>query len=717
MIKTDFSPTQKLENEVTPFFALPTVLYGLNFGVLGGMVNAFFPINFFGDFALYFGQAFVLFCLITRGLNAAFLTVIITSTVTAVYADDPYLIAIYALEMLFVHVCMRKGYFLFQSAMIYWLLIGIPLFLGLHALTSFVSAEVLFIGGVTRALNGLIYVSVVAIFCWFLPSRFIYNKYYANPPKLSSLIFSLCMLTITLPAMVITLFFIWQSSTDNEIIVKRQLKNTALHVATINNIELERHLNSLQTVATILQNEPNAKLRPLISATAENYNFFASVTRTDNNGKVLRAEPNLHKVNLTKLNYPSIRTRAYFRKAQSAPQAFITDAVVGREFGANPVICFVAPITIKSEFNGIVQGAITLEQLTEFNSRNLDKEYLYVITDSKGRIIARSDALGVPLLSNFDYVPYKDPLISSVPSLMFNQSVYLYQESRTNNGWTITLMTSPNKITSMLVDYFFLFVILTFFVLTAFAFIAKSLSRKITKPLVNIAENFPNAEYHPQIIRESQVSSEMVTLTRKLIDSHEVMSNFHQQLSEQVHNKTKQLKQLNRELYSIAQNDSLTQLLNRAGFNRLAITSYRNCVRNHINMSLIFIDIDHFKTINDTHGHPFGDKCIVAVAKTIQKHCKRDTDILGRYGGEEFIIMIAGGEIKEHSDRVILIKDEIEKLSLQLGSNIIKMTISAGICSLGNDFSIEYEDVLQLSDNQLYISKREGRNKISTIIR
>jgi diguanylate cyclase (GGDEF)-like protein len=716
MIKTDFTHTQKVENEISPFFALATVLYGLNFGVLGGMVNAFFSISFFGDFALYFGQIFVLFCLITRGLNAAIITALITSTVTAIYANDPYLIAIYSLEMLFVHVCMRKGYFLFQSAMIYWLMIGIPLLLGLHALTSFSSAELLFIGGITRALNGLICVSVVAIFCWFLPSRYIYKKYYASPPKLSSLIFSLCMLTITLPALVITLFFIWQSTTDNEKMVQAELKNTVSQIVTVNNIELERHLNSIQTIGAVLQSNPSARNQPIINATLKNYNLFANVIITDRFGQIQRSVPNLDPVKLTRINYPSIRNRRYFNDAQSSPEAFITDAIVGKELGNNPIICFVSPITVNKVFNGIVQGAIRLDHLTEFNNKSVGDDYLYIITDTKGRIIARSEKLGVPLLSNFDYTPYVNPLISSVPSLLFNQSKYLYQKAQTKNGWTITLMTPPNKITSMLVDYFFLLVIATFFVLAAFAFIAKSLSRKITKPLVNIAENFPNAEHHPKIIREAQVSSEMVTLTRKLIDSHEVMSNFHQQLSQQVHSKTKQLKQLNRELYSIAQKDSLTDLLNRAGFNRLAITSYRNCVRNHINMSLIFIDIDHFKLINDTHGHPFGDKCIVAVAKTIQKHCKRDTDILGRYGGEEFIIMIAGGEIKEHNDRVVLIKDEIEKLSLQHGNNIIKMTISAGICSLGNDFSIEYEDLLQLSDNQLYISKREGRNKISAII-
>jgi diguanylate cyclase (GGDEF)-like protein len=194
------------------------------------------------------------------------------------------------------------------------------------------------------------------------------------------------------------------------------------------------------------------------------------------------------------------------------------------------------------------------------------------------------------------------------------------------------------------------------------------------------------------------------------------MSNFHQQLSEQVNNKTKQLKRLNRELYSIAQKDSLTQLLNRAGFNRLAITAYRNCIRNRIKLSFIFIDIDHFKRINDTYGHPFGDKCIVAVAKTIQKHCKRDTDIIGRYGGEEFILMIVGGEISEHNDRVELVKNEIEKLSLLKDHKRVKMTISAGVCSLAKDFTMDYEDLLQLSDEQLYISKKEGRNKITSTV-
>jgi diguanylate cyclase (GGDEF)-like protein len=717
MIKTDFSAPSKNASNDSPFFALSTILYGLNLGVLGAIVNATLSINIFGDFNLYFGQIFVLFCLVTRGLNAGIIAALIMSVATAIHANDSYLVVILLLEILFVHVCMRKGYFLFQSAMFYWLVIGVPLLLCLHVLTSFVSAEVLLIGGFTRGLNGLICISIVAICCWFLPSHFIYKKYYTDPPKLSSLIFSLCMLTVSLPAMIIALIFIWQFTTHNEKVIERELKVMSSQLATINDIELKRHLNGLETIPTVYKNNPRTKIKELITATKINYSLFENVFLANQFGAILGTTPLKNSPRANELNRPSIQSRQYFKDAQSASSPFITDAFIDKGLGDTPLIGFVAPILIDGKFNGVVQGAMSLDKLIEFNNKNVTDGYLYVISDARKRVIAHSDKLDLVLLSRFDFSIYKDPLIKRLPVLKFNQQVFVYQQTNTHNGWTITLMVAPHKATSMLIEYLFILMFAIIFVLTAFVFIAKSLSYKITKPLVKIAENFPNPEFHRDVIRESQVSTEMVKITQRLIDSHNIMANFNQQLSDQVHIKTKQLKQLNSELYSIAQKDSLTQLLNRAGFNRLAITSYRSCVRNNINMSLILIDIDHFKVINDTHGHPFGDKCIIAVAKTIQKHCKRDTDIIGRYGGEEFIVMIVGGEINEHNERIILIKDEIEKLSLIKQNNIIKMTISAGICSLKDDFSVAYEELLQQSDNQLYVSKREGRNKISSLIK
>ncbi len=711
MIKTDFSQTNTHKKRFSPFFSIPTVLFGLNFGVLGAIANTLFYINFLGSFGLFFGQIFVLLCLVNRGLNAAIIAACISSTAAVFITNDAYLIVIFLLEMLFVHVSMRKGYFLFQSAMAYWLLIGIPLFLILHTLTSDISADLLFIGVVTLALNSLICVSIVAICCWFIPSHYIYEKYYTHPPQLSSLIFSLCMLIATLPAMIIALFFIWQSSIQNERTVEQALNNSILQLTTLTNIELQRHLESIVTISNILQNNPTNKLPPLMRASNKNGLLFDTIIATDRYGTVTHVAPERN--NYT---YPNVQKTNYYKQARESETAFFTDATIAPYSNEVFMVDFIAPILSSRSFNGIVLGSVLLSQLGDFMTNIVPNGYLYIVTDSKGRIIARTDALNLPLLANFTVEKYTNPLITKIPTLLLKHSEYLYQQNKTSNDWVVTLVKPSHEITSPLVNYFFLLIVATLFALSAFALIARSISRRITQPLVDIANNTADAELHPNVIKSSQVSSEMVKLTKRLIDSHKVMSNFHQQLSEQVHQKTKQLKQLNHELYSIAQKDSLTQLLNKASFNRLAIAAYRNCIRSRINFSLVFIDIDHFKLINDTHGHPFGDKCIVAVAKTIQKHCKRDTDIIGRYGGEEFIIMIVGGELNEHVERITLIKDDIQNMQIIKDSINVRMTISAGVCSVTKDFSIDYETLLQQSDNQLYISKREGRNKISSII-
>lgn len=717
MIETEFRPGYKHLREYSPFFAMPSVLYGINFGLIAGLLNAFLSLQFFGTSSLFFGQIFVLLCLVIKGLNASIIAVLISSITAAVIANDAYLVVIFTLEMLFVHVLLRKGHFLLQVGILYWMAIGVPLYILLHGLTSPLTAQVLFINGITIAINGLFCVAIVAMAFWFLPNRFLYQRYNNKPPSLANTIFSVCMLTVTLPVVVISLFFIWQSSLHNEASVAQNLKNTASQTASLSNAELQRHLDGLNTISQVLQRDSNTPLQSLLAALSNQYQLFSSLIATNSEGYIQLAAPYQFSLRLNSLDKPNVAFRDYFKDAKTSMRPVVSDALVGQGFGSSLLISLAAPVVSNGLFRGIVQGSITLDSLSEFYRDKLSSDYLFVITDNKGRIIARSEQLNYAYLSNFDYIDFRHDLVKQIPSLRFNEVEYLYQQSSTNNGWQITIMQPTSLVTNILVNNFIVLVIATSFALILLALIARALSKKITQPLIDITEHLPNKDMHRHLLEKSRVSSEMLKLSHKLIDSHDVMQNFQQQLSEQVHNKTKQLRQLNKELYSIAQKDSLTQLLNRAGFNRLAITSYRNCIRNHISMSLIFIDIDHFKNINDNHGHPFGDKCIVAVAKTIQKHCKRDTDIIGRYGGEEFIIMIVGGEIDEHYQRIEMIRSEIEKLHFKNGQHTVKMTISAGYCSVNKDFSVEYEDILQLADDQLYQSKREGRNRINSTIR
>jgi diguanylate cyclase (GGDEF)-like protein len=191
------------------------------------------------------------------------------------------------------------------------------------------------------------------------------------------------------------------------------------------------------------------------------------------------------------------------------------------------------------------------------------------------------------------------------------------------------------------------------------------------------------------------------------------MLNFQQQLSEQVQDKTKQLILINQQLYNLAQKDGLTKLLNRSGFDDLAQTTFRSCVRNKIPLSMVIIDIDDFKLINDTYGHPCGDQCIVSIATTLSQYCKRTTDLMGRYGGEEFIILLSGGNIKEHHELTKSIHNSVHNTKISNDDVVVKMTISAGVSSLRTNFGMTYEGLVKSADEQLYKSKRTGKNKIS----
>lgn len=716
MIHSHNSQASKQEHDASSFFAISNILYGLNFGILGALINTFLHLSFLAHITLFFGQVLVLICLATRGLNAALVAVFISAIPAAIYANDAYLLIVFILEVLIVHVLLMRGFFLFQSATLYWLVVGIPLVFTLHALTSFQSPELSFVNGIARGIDGLLCLSLASLVCWLLPRTLLHAPYSLKPPRLASLIFSLCMITVTLPCMATAVFFTWQTTTSNEEIVAKRLAETAQQASLINNMEIERHLNSLITVASVVQTSATSQLQPLIAATAKHHPMFNSIMITDKFGRISNIAPSSYVSGLNKMRLPTLIEKEYFKEAKKWQNPLVSDAMVGQGLDTQYCLSLVAPYAEDGYFAGIVQGSILLRSLNEMNRQKINADYLFVITDSKGRIISHSEQLHYPLLSNFDYTSVYNPLIQNLPVLAFNDQQYIYRQSLTENNWKITILSSPKEITSVLVNFMFLLIVATFFLLAAFAFIANALAHKITKPLVDIAENFPLQEWSGTKLNETLVSSELLALTERLIDSHRVMSNFQEELSEQVSLKTSQLKQLNQELYSLAQKDSLTQLLNRAGFNRLASQAFRNCLRNSINMSLILIDIDHFKAINDNYGHPFGDKCIEAVAKVIQHHCKRDTDIIGRYGGEEFIVMISGGDIQEHIERPDMVRTFVQSLSFKHKKSLVKMTISAGVCSLSNDFVTNYEDVLQQADEQLYKSKREGRNRISSII-
>lgn len=165
------------------------------------------------------------------------------------------------------------------------------------------------------------------------------------------------------------------------------------------------------------------------------------------------------------------------------------------------------------------------------------------------------------------------------------------------------------------------------------------------------------------------------------------------------------LKQQHDLLRSMAVKDQLTGLYNRHYLLDVACKKMSQSVRHNYELSLLMLDIDHFKHVNDTYGHPMGDKILIAVAKTLQEQCRKEDAVI-RYGGEEFIVVL------EHSDKENsqVKAEQIRQAIEQLQPENIKVTVSLGLTQMqGNE---DVESMINRADIALYKAKESGRNCI-----
>ena len=166
------------------------------------------------------------------------------------------------------------------------------------------------------------------------------------------------------------------------------------------------------------------------------------------------------------------------------------------------------------------------------------------------------------------------------------------------------------------------------------------------------------------------------------------------------------------ELEQIGQTDGLTQLKNRKFFDESLPISLANRSRNSSDMTLVMIDIDHFKTINDKYGHQAGDEVLRQVALSISEHFKRKSDIVARFGGEEFVAILLGWSEMEARSYIEALRQRIELLPIIYEGNAISVTASFGAASVLNDAKVDAESLLGEADAALYQAKDLGRNRV-----
>ena len=156
--------------------------------------------------------------------------------------------------------------------------------------------------------------------------------------------------------------------------------------------------------------------------------------------------------------------------------------------------------------------------------------------------------------------------------------------------------------------------------------------------------------------------------------------------------------------------DELTGLFNRRAFNNFFQIELGRTRRYGGLLALVMFDLDHFKRVNDQHGHEAGDEALVAFARLLQANC-REVDVAARYGGEEFLVLMPAVGTRAAAILAERVRKELGSLELRCGERRLRVTVSAGVCKW-TPHADGLRAMLRLADEALYKAKNSGRNRV-----
>lgn len=173
------------------------------------------------------------------------------------------------------------------------------------------------------------------------------------------------------------------------------------------------------------------------------------------------------------------------------------------------------------------------------------------------------------------------------------------------------------------------------------------------------------------------------------------------------------IKRYARELERLNGMDGLTGLKNRAFFDDSLRTELKKSSRTELPIALLLIDIDHFKAVNDRYGHLAGDECLRRISQLLMETVQRETDIVARFGGEEFAIILPGASRTQARAVAERIRQSTQKMDIVIDDLItLHLTVSIGVADVTAAIDASNEELIAAADAALYAAKARGRNLV-----
>ncbi|SBS31134.1 putative diguanylate cyclase AdrA [Marinomonas aquimarina] len=276
--------------------------------------------------------------------------------------------------------------------------------------------------------------------------------------------------------------------------------------------------------------------------------------------------------------------------------------------------------------------------------------------------------------------------------------------------WYVGVLIPESYYKGILTEYSQAMVLIILLIFVSIALAGSLIARFIGRPilLLNDAVNANSLERIREIPQPLSHVREVNSLGEGLQGMAYKLSDVLQNLEQKVAQRTSHLKDENELLLEQSSTDELTGLYNRRGFNLLSEQALRQAAQFDQSFCIVLCDIDHFKRVNDSHGHSVGDQALIGVAQVLQSHF-RAHDIVARYGGEEFMLITVN---MSKEDILVRLNSVRQSLITQPVLKDLPITLSFGMTHLTPPIEMDLEALVNDVDAKLYQAKNTGRDKI-----
>ncbi len=209
----------------------------------------------------------------------------------------------------------------------------------------------------------------------------------------------------------------------------------------------------------------------------------------------------------------------------------------------------------------------------------------------------------------------------------------------------------------------------------------------------------------------AQAELALQALAKEQQQSQGLLEERVQERTLELHIALQELEEANQELERKNLLDELTSLYNRRSYDQKILAEYRRCKRNLTPLSLVVLDIDYFKKVNDNYGHLAGDQCLIWLSSLINQCLKRSSDLAFRYGGEEFCLILPDTDAQGAVNLAEGLRERVAAHPFHFEHFEIPLTISCGVSTYQQQAEVDPEDIFVGADRALYLAKNNGRNQ------